>query len=354
MLEAIYCSYFACVPHYIGGSLRAGIIIVGSGRMGSIHAENIRRSGMAELVAIVDTDEERARKASERFGAPYYLDLERAIINNKAKTHGVVIASPLTAHLDGIRIACDHGLHIFVEKPLAPSISQCREAVSIVKKAGVFLQIGYQRRYDKSYKEVKRSIDVGDIGRPFIAKFIARDPMPDPGIGIGSLYSGAIFDDMLTHEFDLTSWFFGFPPISIYAVGRTMCFKTGDYDNVLVVMEYSGGPLVSIEATRCSVYGHDLRLEILGEKGLLKLENIPEHSVHMYGRDNIARHPRLPWFAERFSEAYYKEIEIFIGSIILGERPTPNEEDGLRACAISDAAKRSAIERRPVTLSEML
>lgn len=338
----------------MGDFLRTGIIVVGAGRMGSIHAENIRRSGMAELIAIVDPDEGRARRASERFGAPYYLDLERAIINNKAKTHGVVIASPLSVHLDGIRIACDHGLHIFVEKPLAPSISQCREAVGIVRKAGVFLQIGYQRRYDKSYQEVKRSIDVGDIGRPFIAKFIARDPMPEPGIGIGSLYPGAVFDDMITHEFDLASWFFGFPPSNIYAVGRTMCFKTEDYDNVLVVMEYSRGPLVSIEATRCSVYGHDLRLEILGEKGLLKLENIPEHSVHIYGKDNIARHPRLPWFAERFSEAYYREIEMFIRSITLNERPTPNEEDGLRACAISEAAKRSATEGRPIALSEIL
>lgn len=112
--------------------------------------------------------------------------------------------------------------------------------------------------------------------------------------------------------------------------------------------------LVDIEVTRCSAYGYDLRLEILGSEGLAKLENVPENQVYIYSRGNTARLPKLPWFAERFREAYYREIESFVEAIARGEKPVPNEEDGLRACVLAEASKRSAINRMPIIISEIL
>ncbi|HWQ16920.1 MAG TPA: Gfo/Idh/MocA family oxidoreductase [Sulfolobales archaeon] len=334
--------------------MRIGLIVVGAGRMGSIHAENIKRLGSAELIAIVDPDEGRARALSERLHVPYYTDLGEAVKIHRDRVHGLVIASSTSAHLDNARVAGDLGLSIFIEKPLAPSLDECREIVGIVRRRNMLAQVGYQRRFDKGYQEIKRILDTNGLGRLFIAKFIARDPMPEPGIGIGKLYLGAIFDDMVTHEFDLVSWFFGYPPERVNAIASSLCLGGGDYDSALVSISYKDGLLVDIEVTRCSAYGYDLRLEILGSEGLARLENVPENQVYIYSRGNTARLPKLPWFAERFREAYYREIEGFVEAIARGEKPVPNEEDGLRACVLAEASKRSAMSRMPVTISEIL
>ncbi|MEM1610423.1 MAG: Gfo/Idh/MocA family oxidoreductase [Sulfolobales archaeon] len=334
--------------------MKIGVVVVGAGRMGSIHASNIRRIQRAELLAIVDPDIDRARKLGEAYGVPYYAELETALKSVSGKARAAVIASPLTAHLENIRVVSEYGLDIFVEKPMAPSLSECREIVRIVRSRGIKLQIGYQRRFDKNYQEVKRVLLSGQIGKILLAKFIARDPMPEPGVGLGRIYRGALFDDMVTHEFDLVSWLLGYPPERLVAFGATLYFNVEDYDNAIINIEYRGGPLVNIEVTRCSAYGHDLRLEILGAEGLVKMDNTPETQVYLYGRQGLSRMPRLPWFAERFSDAYYREMESFIEAIARDEKPSPDEEDGLRACVLSEAAKRSALEGRVVSLAEIL
>jgi len=334
--------------------LKVGVVIVGAGRMGSIHASNIRRIPRAELLAIVDPDMARAKQLGETYGIAYYTELETALKAHSGRLKAVVIASPLTAHLENIMVASEYGLDIFVEKPMAPSLSECKEIVRIVRSKGIKLQVGYQRRFDRNYLEVKKLLSNSQIGKILMVKFIARDPMPEPGAGLGREYRGALFDDMITHEFDLVSWLLGFPPERLAAFGATLYFNIEDYDNALINIEFRGGPIVNIEATRCSVYGHDLRLEILGTEGLIKMENTPETQVYFYGKHGSSRMPRLPWFAERFSNAYYMEMESFIDAIARDENPLPNEEDGLRACILSEAAKRSALEGRIVMISEIL
>ncbi len=166
--------------------MKIGLIVAGAGRMGSIHVNNIGRISRAELPAIVDPDLNRARVLAEKYGVPYYPDLGDALKALRERVRGVVIASPLTAHLENVR-----------------SLHECKEIYGVVRKRGVKLQVGYQRRFDKNYREVKRMLSEGLLGKPLIAKFIARDPMPEPGIGLGRIYRGALFDDMVTHEFDL-------------------------------------------------------------------------------------------------------------------------------------------------------
>jgi myo-inositol 2-dehydrogenase/D-chiro-inositol 1-dehydrogenase len=334
--------------------LKIGLVVAGAGRMGSIHANNIRKISGAELMAIVDPDLDRARALAEKHRVPYYPDLGAALKALGERVRGVVIASPLTAHPENILVASEYGLDVFVEKPLAPSLPECREIVGVVRKKGIKLQVGYQRRFDKNYQEVKKIISKGVLGKPLIAKFIARDPMPEPGTGLGKIYRGALFDDTVTHEFDLINWLFNFPPRTLTALGATLYFNIEDYDNALINIEYSGGPLINIEATMCSAYGHDLRLEILGTEGLVKMENTPETHVYFYGKQGSSIMPKLPWFAEKFSEAYYIEMESFVEAITRDGKPSPNEEDGLRACILSEAAKRSAMERRPIDIAELL
>ncbi len=333
--------------------MRIGLIVVGVGKMGSIHAENIKRVENAELVAIVDPDERRARALSERLHAPYYRDLESAARSHRDRVQGVVIASPIAAHLDNARSAADLGLSIFIEKPMASSISECREMVDMVRRRGLLFQIGYQRRYDRNYREVKRVLDSGALGKIYLARFIVRDPLPELGVGIGKLHLGAIFDDTVTHEFDLINWLLGYPPERIYAIASSQCLEAGDYDSAFISIYFKNSLLVDIEATRCSAYGHDLRLEILGGEGLIRLENTPETQVYIYGKENSAKMPKLPWFAERFREAYYAEIKSFVETIARGEKPSPNEEDGLRACILAEASKRSAMRGEPIKISEI-
>lgn len=331
-----------------------GVVVAGAGRMGQIHARNLKIIDGVELLAIVDPDVERGRAFSEDLHTRFYTSLGEALDALKGVVDAVVAAPPIQAHVEVVKIAAEHGVDVFLEKPLAGSLAGCREIVEIVRRSGILLQVGYQRRFDKGYLGLRGAVGEGLIGSPLAAVFIARDPYPPLGAGIGRPYPGAVFDDMLTHEFDLVSWIFGFPPERIYAEARALCLEGlreyGDFDNVVVSISYREGPLVIIEASRCSAYGHDLRAEILGSRGMARLDNVPEHSLYIYGEGNTVKSPRLPYFQERFSEAYKNEIRSFIEAVARGEKPVPNEEDGLRACIIAEAAKTSASRREPVDL----
>ena len=330
-------------------SRKAGLVVVGMGRMGTLHARNIKRDvDRARLVAVVDVDAERARAVGEELHVPHYTDTERALDAHKGEIDGVVIATVTATHLEQIRLAAERGVHVFVEKPMGADVREDEEIVNIVRKRGVKLQVGFQRRYDKSLRRIKSSLEEGVLGRPLMLNIVVRDPKPPPGLGIGKLYPGAVFDDMLIHDFDTVNWLVGYPPEQLYVNAAALYFDeyrdAGDFDNVVVTMKYREGPLVTIEASRCSSYGYDLRVEVLGADAMVRLSDVFEHHAEVYRGNTIEVGPR-PWL-ERWHEAFVEEIRAFAESIVDDRPTTPNEVDGKIAGELAEHARRSALEGR--------
>ncbi|WP_425597995.1 Gfo/Idh/MocA family oxidoreductase [Metallosphaera javensis (ex Sakai et al. 2022)] len=324
-------------------------IIVGAGRLGRIHGINLKNTGMVEIVGVVNPSKEKGMKLASELGAIYFNDFQSSL--KAMKPDMVIIASPMNTHANLIIESAENGIHVFTEKPMGINSNENSKIVSSVQKNKIKLQIGFQRLYDDSFINAKRLLDSNAIGRPLIAELISRDPTPEflPYLP----YPGAIYDDFVIHDFATLVSFFGFKRMTVYSTALAFSFpqykEAGDYDNTLVNVKYYDGPLVNIDTSRCSKYGYDIRLEVLGENGLLKVENVTDYQTFVYKGDSVT-HPPYLWFEDRFRDAYRREIEAFVKAVMNDERTFPDEVFGMQVGRISDAAKKSALEGVPVTV----
>jgi predicted dehydrogenase len=329
------------------------MVICGAGGMGSRHARNLKHwVQKAELVGVFDIDRKKATRLGKELRVPYWTDA--SFIDKLRDLDAVVISTPISAHLDNIKDFCEQGLGIFIEKPMGKDLDQDKAITDIVKKKSLKLQVGFQRRFDKSYLQANRYLRSGSIGKPLIVEMIAREPLSGEATDLGELFEGAIFRDNLIHEFDLVNWFFGFPPAHVCSSAEAFvldsCRKARDFDNALVNLAFEDGPLINIDTTRISSYGYDLRAEIFGTRGLIRIDEQFEHNTALLVNRNTIRPPK-PWYEGRFKDAYISELQAFAKCLLNDEKPTPNEDDGLKAGQLVDMALKSANNRTSVDYS---
>jgi len=324
-------------------------VILGAGRMGRIHSMNLSKMKDVEIVGIVDMDVDRAKNLAQTLGVQPYTEFSSVIKSNKPDV--AIITTSTQSHLPLIREAAENGIHVFVEKPMGIDSKENEEIVRAVERNRVKLQVGFQRLYDESFIKAKEALEGGEVGRPLLAELISRDPSPQylPYIP----YPAAIFDDFAIHDFATMLWMFGFRRMRLYASGSAFVFKeykeAGDFDTSLVNVKYEDGPLVNIDVSRCSRYGYDIRAEILGENGMIRVENRTEYETLVF-RGNQISHAPYEWFEVRFRDAYRREVEAFVNSVIRDERTFPDHVFAYNVGRVADAAKRSASIGEPVTV----
>ena len=214
--------------------------IIGAGRIGRVHAENLAfRLPEAEVMAIADINREAAQKVSARCGIPRVAEHAQEILTNP-KIEALLICSPTDTHADLIVESAKAGKHIFCEKPIAHSLAKIDHALSAVEKAGVKLQIGFNRRFDANFARVRAAVTSGEIGKPHLMHIISRDPAPPPNSYIK--ISGGIFMDMTIHDFDMARFLIGDEIESIYtAAGVNVdpeIGNAGDLDTALIVLHF--------------------------------------------------------------------------------------------------------------------
>ena len=154
--------------------LRVGVI--GCGGMGRDHIRRLTEKIQgAEVVAVSDVFEESARKAAEICGAKVYADSKELI--NAENVDAVFIVSPGFAHVDSLLQAIEAGKRIFCEKPLCTTAEDCLKVVKAEEAAGKHLiQLGFMRRYDKGYQQIKEALATGEYGEPLILHCTHRNP----------------------------------------------------------------------------------------------------------------------------------------------------------------------------------
>ncbi|EHP70221.1 putative dehydrogenase [Metallosphaera yellowstonensis MK1] len=324
-------------------------VIVGAGRLGRIHGLNLKKLPNVEIIGVVNPTPTKGETLSKELGTNYFQNLKQAI--STVHPDAVVITSPMDKHFSYILEAAENGIHVFVEKPMGIDSKENEEIVRAVERNRVKLQVGFQRLYDESFIKAKEALEGGEVGRPLLAELISRDPSPQylPYIP----YPAAIFDDFAIHDFATMLWMFGFRRMRLYASGSAFVFKeykeAGDFDTSLVNVKYEDGPLVNIDVSRCSRYGYDIRAEILGENGMIRVENRTEYETLVF-RGNQISHAPYEWFEVRFRDAYRREVEAFVNSVIRDERTFPDHVFAYNVGRVADAAKRSASIGEPVTV----
>ncbi len=328
---------------------------IGLGRLGSIYANHLKfRFPNANLVAIADVDKKLVEKQAKELDVPkWYSDPNELIVDKDIDA--VVVVTPTSTHRNIVIEAAKNGKAIFCEKPLSISLQESLEMRQVVEQNGVFFQMGFQRRFDSGYAAAKEKLDQGVIGDPVLLKSSSRDPFRPSLEYADPRHSGGLIIDMAIHDFDVARFYMG-DIEDVYSIAGTLAFpemkKIGDVDNAVVALNFKSGKLGSIDVSRNGIYGYDIRAEILGTKGTLKIGYLRETPL-MVMTKNAVTHDVVPFFMERFSEAYYVQLKNFVDNVLNDTEPPITIDDGVAALVASIAATRSHQEKRIVTITEI-
>jgi len=334
---------------------RVNIGLIGAGRIGKMHAKHLAfRLPDANLVAVADVFVEAAEKCAANCRIPSAFQDYRRILDDP-DIDAVVICSSTDTHAQIIEEAAAAGKHIFCEKPIDHNLARIDRALAAVDKGGVKLQIGFNRRFDPSFKRVRDLVAEGKIGKPHIVRITSRDPQPPPIEYIK--VSGGIFLDMTIHDFDMARYLINDEVTEMFAAGEVLVDpeigKAGDIDTTIITLRYAGGAIGTIDNSRKAVYGYDQRVEVFGSEGTIVVSNNTRDRAVLSNADGV--HGSLPlfFFIERYTEAYVAEMQAFIECIQQDTTPPVTGVDGRIPVVMGYAAKKSYEENRPVKLSEV-
>src|SRR5512136_634383 len=333
---------------------RVKIAVIGTGRMGSVHARNIvRQVPEANLVAVCDIRLEVAQAVADELGIQRVVKDYHDLLDDR-EIEAILIASSTNTHAFIMKDVAAAGKHIFCEKPLALELDKIDEALAAVEKAGVKLQVGFNRRFDKSFQRVHELVDSGQIGRPCILRITDRDP-DFPAMEFLRV-SGGIFLDLAIHDFDMVRFQLG-EAVEVYAAGGVLLDpklnEFGDIDTDVVILKFANGALGTIDNSRKAVYGYDQRLEVFCSNGTAIADNEAETTAVKGNRDGFLSAKPPYFFMQRYAPCYVEEVRQFI-ECVREDKPTPTTgSDGRAAVVLGHAAWKSLRENRPVKLSEI-
>ena len=327
--------------------------MIGAGQIGRVHAKTLAfRLPNAELIAIADVDEAAAHSLAEQCGIPRVHGRAEDILNDPA-IEAVLICSSTNTHADLIMAAAAAGKHIFCEKPIDFDLAKIDRALAAVEKAGVKLQIGFNRRFDANFARAREAVARGEIGTPHLMHIISRDPAPPPLAYVK--VSGGMFLDMTIHDFDMARFLIGDEVEEIYTAAAVRVDpeigRAGDVDTALIVLRFRNGVIGTIDNCRKASYGYDQRVEILGSDGSIATENCYPNQAVISTGESVHRDLPLNFFMDRYTESFAAEMDAFVSAVLDGKPVPVSGRDGRIPVVMAIAARQSYDEHRPIAVN---
>ena len=328
------------------------ISLLGAGRIGKMHAQNIISNPQCNLVSVYDVNKDNANIVANLCNAKVEDSPEEAI--NNQEVQAVFIASTTTTHIKYIILSAKAGKPTLCEKPIDLDIDKVNNCYNEIKNLNVPIQIGFNRRFDESHRKLKLAKDKGEIGNLEMIIITSRDPSPSTLEYHKT--SGGLFRDCTIHDFDLSRFYLDNDPIvEISAFASNLVSedlrKIGDYDTAMILMKSKNGVLIHINNSRRSVYGYDQRVEIFGSKGMLISNNQTQTSVEKFNKEGtFVKEPILDFFIERYDQAYKSQLNDFINKIREHKKPSVTYEDGQSALILANAAYESLEKNTTIKL----
>ena len=272
---------------------------------------------------------------------------------NAKDVDAVLITTPTDLHADMIEQAARAGKAIFCEKPIDLSVPRVRRCLEVVRAEKARLMIGFNRRFDPNFMEVRARIDAGVVGAVEMVSITSRDPSPPPIAYVER--SGGLFRDMTIHDFDMAAYLMGEDPVAVFAAAANLVDPAigavGDVDSASLVLTTKSGKIAQISNSRRATYGYDQRIKVHGSKGMVAAENVRATTVEVADAAGYRRDPLLNFFMTRYTQAYANEIAAFVAAVETGRPMTPSGEDGLKALAMAEAAAQSAATGQRVEIA---
>ena len=319
------------------------IALFGLGRIGVMHAQNIYLNNNCSLQYVFDINQTLAKKIAKKFNS---ISIKNTRIAYTDKNVDVIfITTPTSTHIKYIMEAVKFKKTIFCEKPLDLNIKKINQCKKFIKKYNPKIQVGFNRRYDPGHHALKKSIQIGEIGKLEKIIITSRDPAP-PSMAYLKV-SGGIFRDMTIHDFDLIRFYLGNDEVKeIFATTTNLSDlrikKINDYELAMCLIKSEKGIICMINNSRHCSYGYDQRVEVFGSKGMVVSDNRRDNASEKFLESKTAiKRPLLNFFIDRYEEAYKLQLDDLIDLVQKGKNPRASFEEGRKAIIIANAASKS-------------
>ncbi|MDP9101342.1 MAG: Gfo/Idh/MocA family oxidoreductase [Actinomycetota bacterium] len=331
--------------------MRVGM--VGAGRIGAVHARTLFQQETVEQLLIADLVPERAVVLARELGAQHVESIDELFAG---RIDALVVTAATSAHAGLVTSAVEAGLPVFCEKPVASTVAETLAVLDLLRRTGVELHIGFQRRFDAGFAAARELVARGELGWVHTIRAGTCDAAPPPDEYIPT--SGGLFRDCSVHDIDAIRWVTGAEVREVYALGANhrddAIRRAGDVDAAAALVTLESDTFVLLNATRYNAAGYDVRMELLGSQKSISVgldERMPLRSVE----PGVAFPTGRPWatFMERFAAAYVAEMVAFV-KVAAAEMASPcTAEDALQAALVAEACELSRAEGRPVEIAEM-
>jgi myo-inositol 2-dehydrogenase/D-chiro-inositol 1-dehydrogenase len=316
--------------------------LIGTGRIGQVHAANIARNRQAYLRVICDARPEAGKTLACKYDTAFTA-APQEVIQDKS-IDAVFICTPAHSHIDLMEAALATGKYVFCEKPLDENLEKAQRFVTTHSDFVARVMVGFHRRFDDSHQKLRKKVESGALGSIEQIIINSRDPRLDSYEILRG--TGGIFRDMMMHDIDQASILTRESFVGV--VARGACFvdpvfaKNGDFDTATATFWTQSDATCTIFNSRRSLFGFEQTIEVFASGGTAVVRATPATSFSI--RDEAGEHIDGPkgHFFERYRDAYNAECCAFLEAIESGAPFPVSANDGLRALALADAADRSA------------
>lgn len=329
--------------------------IIGAGRIGKVHMQSITYNVPgARVLGITDVFKDGLQELADKYGIEkVYADYKEMLADKDIDA--VLVCSSTDTHADISIEAAEAGKHVFCEKPVDLTPEKVKAVIAAVEKAGVKLQVGFNRRFDHNFAHVRSLINDGKVGNLELIKITSRDPEP-PSAEYAAV-SGGMFLDMTIHDFDMARFLAGCDVTEVYVNATCLVDpaigEAGDVDTAIINLKFENGALGVIDNSRRAAYGYDQRIEVFGSLGAAMAANDTPTNVTVMNADGVTTDKPLYFFLERYMQSFRDEMIQFVDAV-QNDKPTPTTGlDGLNSILVALAAKKSVAEGRAVKISEI-
>eukprot|EP00485_Elphidium_margaritaceum_P004282 CAMPEP_0202695548 /NCGR_PEP_ID=MMETSP1385-20130828/9122_1 /ASSEMBLY_ACC=CAM_ASM_000861 /TAXON_ID=933848 /ORGANISM="Elphidium margaritaceum" /LENGTH=365 /DNA_ID=CAMNT_0049351597 /DNA_START=30 /DNA_END=1127 /DNA_ORIENTATION=+ len=346
------------------------LVLVGCGRMGSLHFKSIQNHPVAKckyVVDIVDVDQ-FLRKHDATSTVLAASDLESVLKNDGDNIDGVVIASSSNMHYEQIKVCLQYNKPVFCEKPMASTVSEIDELYTLAQQKNLPPPfVGFQRRFDPSFQsayaqiheqnvlcspdEKAQQLNASTVAGIEKIVSISRDPTY-PSVDYISDSINCFYDSII-HDVDIICYMTKQFPSSVYCAAHAHFAPikhVQDFDRMFVTLQFESGLLAMIDWCRHSGFSYDQRLNILGYNGMIEVTNDRDNLCVVHNNDGATLSKPKEYFLERYTNAYRNEIDEFV-QIVQGKKTVKTTHEQMRNVMIVLAAiEKSARTGKPVNV----
>lgn len=302
--------------------------VIGLGAIGRDHVKRLsQRITGCKVVAVSEVNEKVGREVAEQYGAQFYADGEELI--NSPDVQAVMVTAWDPAHAQYVMASIRAGKPVFCEKPLATEVSECEEIVRAEQELGRrVVQVGFMRRYDPGYQELKKTIQEGKIGQAMVVHACHRNMSH-----AATMTSEMSIKNSGAHEIDVLRWLLEDEYVSGQVVlprQSRISAKEGLQDPQIMMLRTEKGICIDVEISQSSGYGYDIQCEVVGDLGTARLPDPPA----VITKTDCSRTTAIsPDWQNRFVEAYNIELQDWVDRTRMGEEPGgASAWDGYMVC----------------------